>query len=92
MRGSLGLSGRRARRTKSSRPEAGPKGGNLKVGAWRGPRLLVFDIVRHVEEEMCSRPCNVFRLAFAATHMCIKHMPDYSCLKTIVTELRMCEN
>ena len=43
-RGSHGLSARRARRTKSSRPEgpkAGPKGGNLEVGARRAPRLLV---------------------------------------------------
>ena len=39
-----GLSARRARRTKSSRPEgpkAGPKGHYLEVGAGRAPRLLV---------------------------------------------------
>ena len=39
-----GLSARRARRTKSSRPEgpkAGPKGRYLEVGARRAPRLLV---------------------------------------------------
>ena len=44
LRGSHGLSGRRARRTKSSRPEgpkAGPKGRKLEVGARRAPRLLV---------------------------------------------------
>merc|ERR1719510_643352 len=42
-RGSHGLSARRARRTKSSRPEgpkAGPKGRKLEVGARRAPRLL----------------------------------------------------
>merc|ERR1711888_152912 len=42
-----GLSGRRVRRTKSSRPEgpkAGPKGRYLEVGARRAPRLLVFNI------------------------------------------------
>ena len=38
MRGSHGLSARRARRTKSSRPE-GPQ---LEVGAQRAPRLLYF--------------------------------------------------
>ena len=39
-----GLSARRARRTKSSRPEgpkAGPKCRYLEVGARRAPRLLV---------------------------------------------------
>ena len=39
-----GLSARRARRTKSSRPEgpkAGPKSRKLEVGARRAPRLLV---------------------------------------------------
>ena len=46
MRGSHGLSarGRRARRTKSRRPEgpkAGPKGRQLEVGARRASRLLV---------------------------------------------------
>ena len=43
-RGSHGLCARRARRTKSSRPEgpkAGPKGHKLEVGARRAPRLLV---------------------------------------------------
>ena len=44
MRGSHGLSARRARRTKSRRPE-GPKGGpkdrRLEVGARRAPKLLV---------------------------------------------------
>ena len=43
-RGSQGLSARRARRTKSSRPEgpyAGPKGRQLEVGVRRAPRLLV---------------------------------------------------
>merc|ERR1719397_1341542 len=43
-----GLSARRARRTKSSRPEgpkAGPKGRYLEVGARRAPRLLVIYIV-----------------------------------------------
>merc|ERR1719209_1379070 len=43
-----GLSARRARRTKSSRPEgpkAGPKGRYLEVGARRAPRLLVLHIV-----------------------------------------------
>ena len=43
LRGSHGLSARRARRTKSSRPEgpkAGPKGRKLEVGPQRGPRLL----------------------------------------------------
>ena len=47
MRGSHGLSARRARRTKSSRPEgqkAGLKGRQLEVGAQRAPRLLVFYI------------------------------------------------
>ena len=47
MRGSHGLSARRARRTKSSRPEgpkAGPKGRQLEVGAQRAPRLLVYSI------------------------------------------------
>ena len=42
-----GLSARRARRTKSSRPEgpkAGPKGRYLEVGARRAPRLLVYYI------------------------------------------------
>ena len=48
MQGGVGrrtvLSARRARRTKSSRPEgpkAGPKGRKLEVGARRAPRLLV---------------------------------------------------
>ena len=44
-----GLSARRARRTKSSRPEgpkAGPKGRKLEVGARRAPRLLVMDNIR----------------------------------------------
>ena len=44
MRGSHGLSARRARRTKSRMPEgqkAGPKGRQLEVGAQRAPRLLV---------------------------------------------------
>ena len=44
MRGSHGLSARRARRTKSNRPEgpkAGPKGRSLEVRARRAPRLLV---------------------------------------------------
>ena len=43
-----GLSARRARRTKSSRPEgpkAGPKGRYLEVGARRAPRLLVIHII-----------------------------------------------
>ena len=47
MRGSHGLSARRARRTKSRMPEgqkAGPKGRQLEVGAQRAPRLLVPDI------------------------------------------------
>ena len=47
LRGSHGLSARRARRTKSSRPEgpkAGPKGRKLEVGPRRGPRLLVLYI------------------------------------------------
>ena len=45
LRGSHGLSARRARRTKSARPEgpkAGPKGRKLEVGARRAPRLLVY--------------------------------------------------
>ena len=44
LRGSHGLSARRALRTLSSRPEgpkAGPKGRSLEVGARRAPRLLV---------------------------------------------------
>ena len=44
MRGSHGLSARRAWRTLSSRPEgpkAGPKDRSLEVGARRAPRLLV---------------------------------------------------
>ena len=48
LRGSHGLSARRARRTKSSRPEgpkAGPKGRKLEVGARRAPRLLVLTIL-----------------------------------------------
>ena len=42
--GSHGLSARRARRTKSRRPEGpkgGPKGHRLEVGARRAPKLLV---------------------------------------------------
>ena len=45
--GSHDLSARRARRTKSSRPEglkAGPKGRKLEVRARRAPRLLVRNI------------------------------------------------
>ena len=48
-----GLSARRARRTKSSRPEgpkAGPKGRYLEVGARRAPRLLVHEYF--IQEEM----------------------------------------
>ena len=48
LRGSHGLSARRARRTKSSRPEgpkAGPKGRQLEVGARRAPRPLVASYV-----------------------------------------------
>ena len=44
LRGSHGLSARRARRTKSSRPKwpkAGPKGRKLEVGPRRGPTPLV---------------------------------------------------
>ena len=41
LRGSLGLSAQRARRTKSG----GPKGLQLEVGARRAPRLLVWNIV-----------------------------------------------
>ena len=44
VRGSHGLSARRARRTKSRRPEGpkgGPKGHRLEVGARRAPKLLV---------------------------------------------------
>ena len=52
LRGSHGLSARRAWRTLSSRPEgpkAGPKGRNLEVGARRAPRLLylIFVIFLH---------------------------------------------
>ena len=46
VRGSHGLSARRARRTKSRRPEGpkgGPKGHRLEVGARRAPKLLVFN-------------------------------------------------
>ena len=38
---SQGLSAKRARRMKSSRPKAGPKGHKLEVKPRRGPRLLV---------------------------------------------------
>ena len=41
LRGSHGLSARRERRTKSSRPEGPNAGPNLEVGPRRGPRLLV---------------------------------------------------
>ena len=44
LRGSHGLSARRARRTKSRRPKGpkgGPKGRRLEVGARRAPKLLV---------------------------------------------------
>ena len=47
LRGSHGLSARRAWRTLSSKPEgpkAGQKGRTLEVGARRAPRLLVFNI------------------------------------------------
>ena len=47
LRGSHGLSPRRAWRTLSSRPEgpkAGPRGRNLEVGARRAPRLLLLHI------------------------------------------------
>ena len=53
MRGSHGLSARRARRTLSSRPEGpkdGPKGRTLEVGARRAPRLLVINNALTVEE------------------------------------------
>ena len=61
VRGSHGLSARRARRTKSRRPEGpkgGPKGHRLEVGARRAPKLLVPDICHldhlHVGgEEIC---------------------------------------
>ena len=49
MRGSHGLSARRARRTKSR----GPKGLQLEVGARRAPRLLVY---------ICNRPSSVQEL------------------------------
>ena len=55
-----GLSARRARRTKSSRPEgpkAGPKGRYLEVGARRAPRLLVL----HMEGGVYQDPQNVLR-------------------------------
>ena len=45
VRGSHGLSARRARRTKSRRPEGlkgGPKGHRLEVGARRASKLLVY--------------------------------------------------
>ena len=48
VRGSHGLSARRARRTKSRRPEGpkgGPKGHRLEVGARRAPKLLVYNKV-----------------------------------------------
>ena len=59
MRGSHGLSARRAQRTMSSRPEgpkAGPKGRNLEVGARRAPRLLWFilepTVIRKFQNEI----------------------------------------
>ena len=51
LRGSHGLSARRARRTKSSRPEgpkAGPKGRQLEVGARRAPRPQVIIIIMDI--------------------------------------------
>ena len=56
MRGSHGLSGRRAWRTLSSRPEgpkAGPKGRNLEVGARRAPRFLVINKNRRKTLQKC---------------------------------------
>ena len=54
-----GLSARRARRTKSSRPEgpkAGPKGRYLEVGARRAPRLLL----RYISDQNVQQPRKVF--------------------------------
>ena len=67
LRGSHGLSARRARRTKSSRPEgpkAGPKGRNLEVGAQRAPRLLFKDNSRPLLKvaDLRFSTCSVVKL------------------------------
>ena len=67
LRGSHGLSARRARRTKSSRPggpKADPKGRNLEVGARRAPRLLV-----------SNKPLYVF--------LCDRLIAECKCKKTL---------
>ena len=61
VRGSHGLSARRARRTKSRMPEgqkAGPKGRQLEVGAQRAPRLLVCYIFEKVMVRGPQKQCS----------------------------------
>ena len=53
MRGSHGLSARRARRTKSR----GPKGLHLEVGARRAPRLLVSHICSVIMSSCVQKSC-----------------------------------
>ena len=60
VRGSHGLSARRARRTRSMMPEgqkAGPKGRQLEVGAQRAPRLLVCYIFEKLMLRGCQNQC-----------------------------------
>ena len=67
MRGSHGLSARRARRTKSKMPEgqkAGPKCCQLKVRAQRAPRLLVTQYLSYLSHILCHI-CHTVSVVFA---------------------------
>ena len=84
MRGSHGLSARRAWRTKSSRPEgprAGPKGRQLEVGPRRGPRLLVLIIiVLMTNADYFDDKCKLFwwqiEIKKTMTNTCVRLRPN----------------